>query len=55
MEVGEWSERENEIYLIRIKIDLRGNSLAQNRTFLLEGIDYKWFNEANGSGMSEID
>ena len=55
MGVGEWSERENEIYLIRRKIDLRGNSLAQIRTIPLEGIDYKWFNEANGTGMNEND
>ena len=55
MKVGEWSERENELCSVRRKIDLRGNSLAQIRTIPPEGIDYKWFNEANGTGMSEND
>ena len=55
MGVGEWSERENEIYLNRRKIDLRERCYAQIRTIPLEGIDFKWFNEANGTGMNEID
>ena len=55
MKVGEWSEMENELRSVRRKIDLRGNSLAQIRTITPEGIDYKWFNEANGTGMSEND
>ena len=55
MEVGEWSERENEFDEIRRKIDLRERGYAQIRTIPLEGIDCKEVREAYGTGMNEID
>ena len=50
MGVGEWSERENELHLNRIKIDLRGISWAQFRTITPMGIDCKEVREAFGTG-----
>ena len=50
MGVGEWSERENEIYLNRRKIDLRERCYAQIRTMAPRGIDCKEVREAFGTG-----